>query len=300
MHPALRLLAIGGMMAFSLMASQSAINARQVFPANGGSGDASAKDDCRDGSRTSEEKWHIVGFHGQVGAWIDAVGIICGRFGPDGSLAQERKLPRRGGRGGGEIEVSCPRGSVITEILPRMTEGWRQVIGITAQCTALAGGARSSIVFTNPSILVKPNAGMTGADPVPAQSPQTCPAGEAGTAMQINFGNHVNAVGMTCDDLFRTGAPAPVATNAGSARPPTQNSQPTGPQENQDRPGGDYQQVAMGAASECAAACGRNTLCRAWTWVKAGVQGPTAQCYLKKEVPKAIASNCCTSGVKAP
>ncbi len=69
-------------------------------------------------------------------------------------------------------------------------------------------------------------------------------------------------------------------------------------QEKIDRPGGDYLNFQADAVKECEAACGRNSMCRAWTWVKPGVQGTKAVCYLKKEVPKPVAADCCTSGVK--
>jgi hypothetical protein len=66
-----------------------------------------------------------------------------------------------------------------------------------------------------------------------------------------------------------------------------------------DLPGGDYLNFSVVNATECEAACNRNGLCRAWTWVKPGVQGPKAQCYLKNAVPKDVVSNCCMSGIKA-
>jgi hypothetical protein len=53
-------------------------------------------------------------------------------------------------------------------------------------------------------------------------------------------------------------------------------------------------------ASTCQAACRNDGRCKAWTFVRAGIQGPKAQCYLKNSVPAARTSDCCTSGVKPP
>jgi hypothetical protein len=38
--------------------------------------------------------------------------------------------------------------------------------------------------------------------------------------------------------------------------------------------------------------------CRAWTFVKPGVQGPQARCWLKHQAPEARPHPCCISGVK--
>ena len=69
---------------------------------------------------------------------------------------------------------------------------------------------------------------------------------------------------------------------------------------NRDRPGLDYKYFAMTAAQPamCQIACMSDRNCRAWTYVNPKVQGPTAFCWLKKSVPAAMASTCCTSGVK--
>lgn len=48
----------------------------------------------------------------------------------------------------------------------------------------------------------------------------------------------------------------------------------------------------------CAQACAAEARCRAWTYVKPGVQGRRAKCWLKSGVPRRTADNCCISGVK--
>ncbi len=50
--------------------------------------------------------------------------------------------------------------------------------------------------------------------------------------------------------------------------------------------------------NRCKAACDGESRGRAWTYVKPGVQGPEARCWLKHRVPGANRGNCCVSGVK--
>lgn len=67
---------------------------------------------------------------------------------------------------------------------------------------------------------------------------------------------------------------------------------------NTDRVGGDYRSTNMDRPSTCATACAGDAQCKAWTWVKAGIQGPSAKCWLKSTVPEPRPSDCCISGVK--
>ena len=58
-----------------------------------------------------------------------------------------------------------------------------------------------------------------------------------------------------------------------------------------DRPGGDYRsfELEFDAPGLCAGQCAQEAQCRAWTYVKPGVQGPKARCWLKSVVPPAVA-----------
>ena len=72
---------------------------------------------------------------------------------------------------------------------------------------------------------------------------------------------------------------------------------------NTDRPGMDYKNFDLSVAKPevCENACkedGEN--CRAWTYVRPGVQGEKARCWLKKGVPAAKQNRCCVSGVLLP
>jgi PAN domain-containing protein len=69
-------------------------------------------------------------------------------------------------------------------------------------------------------------------------------------------------------------------------------------EQNIDRPGGDYSNTAMDSASGCSLACSQDNQCRAWTFVRPGVQTPSGRCWLKNSVSQTRSSNCCISGVK--
>jgi hypothetical protein len=47
----------------------------------------------------------------------------------------------------------------------------------------------------------------------------------------------------------------------------------------------------------CESACQNDKSCRAWTFVRVGVLGPVASCFLKNQVPKPRPDDCCVSGV---
>ncbi len=69
-----------------------------------------------------------------------------------------------------------------------------------------------------------------------------------------------------------------------------------------DRPGQDYRNLDLPAARPqlCQAECGADPKCKAFTYVKPGVQGSSARCWLKSGVPAAGRSSCCVSGLKRP
>lgn len=74
-----------------------------------------------------------------------------------------------------------------------------------------------------------------------------------------------------------------------------------GMEQNTDRPGQNYRAFDLGAPEpeRCLAACQEDGKCRAWTYVKPGVQGAKARCWLKAGVPPAKPGGCCVSGVKS-
>jgi len=68
-----------------------------------------------------------------------------------------------------------------------------------------------------------------------------------------------------------------------------------------DRPGMDYKSFRLlkDESSDCRDACMSDFECRAFTYVKPGIQGINASCFLKYGVPSPKKSSCCISGVKS-
>jgi hypothetical protein len=69
--------------------------------------------------------------------------------------------------------------------------------------------------------------------------------------------------------------------------------------DNTDRPGFDYERDVIGRAKSdfCASKCfEQRDKCRAWTYVRPGVQDPDAVCYLKTHAADPVANDCCVSG----
>jgi hypothetical protein len=77
-------------------------------------------------------------------------------------------------------------------------------------------------------------------------------------------------------------------------------SEPTTLERNTDRPGRDYHAFWLDTDSmrSCQRQCNEDPQCDAYTYVRPGVQGPRARCYLKSGVPDKRANNCCVSGIK--
>ena len=72
-------------------------------------------------------------------------------------------------------------------------------------------------------------------------------------------------------------------------------------EQNVDRYGGDYRVVVMGTGETyqaCQALCAGDAQCKAWTYVRAGIEQATPSCRLKVTVPFAERSPCCVSGVE--
>jgi hypothetical protein len=67
-----------------------------------------------------------------------------------------------------------------------------------------------------------------------------------------------------------------------------------------DRPGSDIKKILLpkNDAAACRVHCAFNGQCKAWTFVKAGIQEDRAVCWLKKAKPARKRSDCCVSGVR--
>lgn len=87
-------------------------------------------------------------------------------------------------------------------------------------------------------------------------------------------------------------------TTTGPAAAPA--ALPPGATDGIDRPGSDYKDFDLASADAflCLEACVAEAECRAWTYVRPGVQGDKPRCWLKNEVPAQNPDPCCISGVR--
>jgi len=69
---------------------------------------------------------------------------------------------------------------------------------------------------------------------------------------------------------------------------------------NTDRPGHNYRNFELSDASPelCRDACATDPNCRAYTYVKPGIQGGSPRCWLKDDVARTTNAPCCVSGIK--
>jgi len=69
-----------------------------------------------------------------------------------------------------------------------------------------------------------------------------------------------------------------------------------------NRAGMDYKNFDLSSADPklCEDACKGDPNCKAYTYVKPGIQGPSARCWLKSGVPAADRNTCCISGIVQP
>jgi hypothetical protein len=71
---------------------------------------------------------------------------------------------------------------------------------------------------------------------------------------------------------------------------------------NTNRPGNDYADISVGSMDDhsCREACEADSRCAAYTYVRAGIQGLTAHCWLKDAHSPPVPDNCCISGIVRP
>jgi TolB-like protein len=97
------------------------------------------------------------------------------------------------------------------------------------------------------------------------------------------------------DNLFGTGQKKEVEQKPFEARPAPYPTMEYGI----DRFGFDYRGFELSVADPkiCQSSCLADPRCKAWTFVKPGIQGRLARCWLKDAVPGPRANDCCISGV---
>jgi len=256
-----------------------------IFPVEGGKGARGEIVMCPDG-------FLLTGFHGGAGKWIDRIGLVCSEFRPPNYASGEvRKLPPRGGPGGSLIEQYCNPDSAIRVLnLSIFEEG--QLVGRTPKviwkvdfaCSMPRDGSDAG-VGNFMGINEVPGVGRDRIREVAHQ----CTGSEYATGLSIRYGADVNALGLVCGPVQ---ASSGVAANAERLE--------RGMENNTNRPGSDYDRFHINdqrpdrCQSECLL---RRDTCKAWTYVRPGIQHKHAVCYLKNAVPAPVSDTCCVSGV---
>jgi hypothetical protein len=248
-------------------------------------------------SMTCDPGHYLVGFHGRAGGTVDGIGLICAPYdATTGKAGSGSRKGYAGGRGGTEQEVYCAPGEPLTGLGLAHTRGGghvRQFVNTVDIFCKHRGNATSCISSgerCGPIPSKSKGAGSFGSADYQYDRPN-CPASEAATGIQGRSGIYIDAMGLICAAL--------------PAKPPVDASSSLGhaPQEveiNFDRPGNDYRSLYLPRPFHvlCKTACANDTKCKAYTYVKPGVQQRQARCYLKDKIPPAHVSDCCVSGVK--
>ena len=65
-----------------------------------------------------------------------------------------------------------------------------------------------------------------------------------------------------------------------------------------DRPGFDINNFTVRGWQNCESACAGEAQCVAWSYARAGIQGPEARCWLKSRAPNPVVNAGIISGVK--
>ena len=172
----------------------------QSYPAWGGSGDANAADLC------GQQQYFITGFRFRSGAWLDQLQIVCQHPNPNGTVDSARITPNppRGGGGGGPSQIFCPPNQVVTRIDPALTPQ-RQIRGFSFNCGSFLPGqpVQQGETFQVGAFY------NSHTDDLRTNLCETFDYNGA-LGMNINFGRHVNGLGLICNKVVRAGDPPPV------------------------------------------------------------------------------------------
>lgn len=261
------------LIAMALVLAPDSAHAK-IFPVFGSPGDRGEIVMCPDGSL-------LTGFHGSRGRYgFGQLGIICSEVLPGYALGNRVNLPARGGDMFEVIDAYCDRDAGIRALNIYIKA--RIVSGVRFSCVKPRDGSPAE------------TENLTGGDPTFAadqQTEQQCPDNEYATGVSIRYGRDVNALGLVCGQVpVAPAKPAPAPVERVDA----------GMENDVDRPGSDYDKFHIDdqRPDRCQSECVRqNDRCKAWTYVRPGIQHKYAVCYLKSEVPSARPDKCCVSGV---
>jgi hypothetical protein len=179
--------------ALSFALAGSSVSAKTVFPPQGGPGDIRNAMVCDKGE-------YIVGFKGRLGLWFDRIGLICAPiFHPARMGPHHESKSEFGGSGGSPAKMACPSG-LVRGISYMLTEDNRMVQGLEFTCTDPRTGALERQAYLS----LKANGGSLGNQRGFIKNP--CLEGEAATGLQVNWGRHVNAIGLMCEKIVLPGS----------------------------------------------------------------------------------------------
>ncbi len=262
----------------------------------GGPGGGAFRDQCGPGQ-------FLTGVSVNSGSWLDAVTPFCARFNAQTGLLGAPGFPmnRHGGKGGGASgPTTCNNQQYVTGMMfgyiqDSKTGRPKYIASIQLDCAPIRAGDGKG----------RPKIGAGGTQ---AHGGFTCGDNQAVIGMVGRSGAYVDALGMIC-------GPRPVAAGPRPPPPPPpgpgpkpdaimnqKNASTAEVESGTNRPGQDYKnfemQPSIAGFAPCQSACVNDPKCKAWTFVKPGVQGPKAKCWLKSGIPNSRQDNCCVSGVK--
>ncbi len=277
-----------GLLALVLVCTVSAAEARDTSLI-GGPGGGNFRDQCGPGQ-------YLAGVAVRFGTLLDAVTPFCAPFNAQTGLIGTPGSPmeRHGGNGGGPAgPISCNidqyvSGMVFSYTNDSQTGNPKYVGSIMLQCKSIRTGSEA-----------QPR--EIGANGRFSAGGFSCGDDGAVIGMIGRSGGYVDALGLICGPRPVAAAPPPPGRVA-SPPPPgpgTSSSAETGV----DRPGQDYKnfelEPSIASFGPCKSACESDAACKAWTYVRPGLQGPKARCWLKSGVPAPTPNGCCVSGAKA-
>lgn len=155
-----------------------------IFPPIGDHGDVQATqpDVCPD------KKSFLIGLRVRAGDWMDQLAIICGDLDSSGTVTGHWVGPARGGNGGAApVDVTCGPNEIMNGVAFLFTPENRQVRLLSFNCISM------KIVGGHHDLSIG-NTTHGG----PSKTRQDCPPDEAINGLKVNWGQHVNAVGIAC------------------------------------------------------------------------------------------------------
>jgi hypothetical protein len=171
---------------------QRGARAEKVFPPIGDTGDVQEQqpDLC-------PAKNYLIGLSVRVGDWMDQLAIICGQLETDGVVTGHYVGPARGGMGGAApVEVKCNANEIMTGVAFLFTPHNRQVRLLSFHCVSTQRNLVHDLAIGNQT------------HGPPSTTRQDCPEGEIINGLKVNYGEHVNAVGIACATTPRMVPPA--------------------------------------------------------------------------------------------